>query len=742
MFVTRCARPIWAPAISLLSACTELPPPEVHPDLLKQADFAVDTSPLDVVGGTMRLGEDAQITVSMAPPNGVVDLYLSRFGEGPSDCLTFAPLCLDLIAPELYATKTANMAGSTVFTIDADDFTDTQELAWQAASTQAMGQTTVVDNVEIRHVVIPIADAAVAMTPVTLISGVGPLLTHGNTHTGGAVWIDYNNDLWTDLFVVNGSGNQNALYRNDGDGTFTKILNALDKPDLLMEPACAKYADVDGDHDLDIFVPVDNADQMISWQPQDHLGGPNLLFLNDHGTFTESAATSGLLDPRGWRNSDAAFADYDLDGCIDVYVGNWAMSAIPANDNFSRMMRGNCDGTFDEVTATTGTDGSGRDTLVTFWWDANMDGLPDLYSGNVAHGVMLPDYDPTANFYYNLDGVSFEDQVPVLQPYLGLDAWAAMGADVADIDHDGDWDLYITDSFQIGTPPHGNPLYLGNPDGTMTANVCGEHSACGGYNSWPANFADFNRDTWSDLWIGSSNDDELTLLYLNKGDGTFEHHEQVDFGGLVSRGGSVSDYDGDGDVDVFLWANDGASQLYQNNPVDENHWVEVKLYGTESTWDAIGATVFVTSGGVRQMRRVSGGDSAHSQMDAILHFGLADVATIDLLEVEWPTGTRQAFANVPVDDLLRIDETDGLLTEELRRGGAEYNPQRQTLMVHTRSTWGGRTVVHVEGFGQLRYDAETRSHAHKFRGVTTMPATVRVSTERGATVDVPVVEIP
>jgi hypothetical protein len=479
---------------------------------------------------------------------------------------------------------------------------------------------------------------------------------------------------------------------------------------------------------------------MVSFEPQDHDGGPNLLFVNDHGTFVESAAASGLLDPRGWRNSDAAFADYDLDGCIDVFLGNWAASAQPVGDNFSRMMHGNCDGTFTDVTAVTGTDGSGRDTLVGFWFDANLDQLPDLYVGNIAHTLDLPNFDPTANFYWNLDGVTFEDQVPVLQPWLGLDAWAAMGADVGDIDHDGDWDLYITDSFQIGTPPHGNPLYLGSPDGTMTPNVCSAHDACGGYNSWPMNFADFNRDTWPDMWIGSSNEDELTLMYLNKGDATFEHHEQADFGGFVSRGGSISDYDGDGDVDVFLWAHDGASQLYRNDPTDDHHWVEVKLYGTKSTWDAIGATVYVTTGDLRQMRRVSGGDSAHSQMDSILHFGLDDVSNIDLLEVDWPSGQHQAFTNVGVDDLVRIDEKQGLLVEELEDAEAVWDPALGTLKVRTQSTWGGRTVVHAERMGTLHYDAASRTHVAKIRGVWKMPATVSLSTERGATLEVPVVE--
>jgi hypothetical protein len=407
------------------------------------------------------------------------------------------------------------------------------------------------------------------------------------------------------------------------------------------------------------------------------------------------------------------------------------MAALPAGDNFSRLLHGNCNGTFDDVTAAMGTDGSGRDTLVTFWWDANADNYPDLYVGNVTHQLDMPDYDPTANFYYNHGGVAFEDQVPSLQPWLGLDAWAAMGADVGDIDLDGDWDMYISDSFQIGTAPNGNPLYLGNPDGTLTDNVCSELDACGGYNAWPLNFADFNRDTWPDLWVGASNADGLSLVYINKGNGTFEHHQQEAFGGVIGRGGSIADYDGDGDIDVFLWAHEGYSELYRNDPVDTNHWIEVKLYGTDSTWDAIGATVFVTVDGVRQMRRVSGGDSAHSQMESILHFGLGDADVVDLLEVQWPSGKVQSFVNVQVDDLVRIDETKGSLHEILRGTFAVYDAASQTLRVQSSSTWGGRTKLSVTGFGTLDYDAATVVHSGVFTGVTANPLVVEVASERG-----------
>jgi hypothetical protein len=716
--------------VAIVAACTE-PVPYVEGAPLAQLAEAVDPSPLLVEGGTVRLGDDGVMVISKAPPFATIELYTSKEGEGPQDCVTLAPRCIDLVNGSLYATATASNKGVATFVLDSADFLETGEVAWQPIATN--GMSVIVGHPAVRHVVIPAADADLALVKVSNEVGIGPLWTEGNTHTGGAIWIDYNDDLWSDLFVVNGSGQQNSMYRNNGDGTFTFVAGVMDKPDILLEPSGARYADVDDDKDLDVFIAVDNAKRMQSTEPQDYDGGPNLLFLNQgDGTFVESAAASGLLDPRGWRNSDAAFADYDLDGCIDVFVGNWAMSVIPAGDNFSRLMQGNCDGTFDDVTASAGTDGSGRDTLVAFWWDANKDQLPDLYAGNASHQLLMPDFDPTANFYYNLGGGVFEDQVPVLQPWLALDAWAPMGADVGDVDLDGDWDMYVTDSFQIGTAPNGNPLYLGNDDGTLSTNVCSERDACGGYSAWPVNFADFNRDMWPDLWIGGLNFDDISLVYINKGDGFFEHHEQQNFGGVVSRGGSVADYDGDGDVDVFMWAHEGISDLYRNDPVDTNHWVEVRLYGSASSWDAIGATVYVTAGGIQQMRRVSGGESAHSQMESILHFGLGEFDMVDLLQIEWPSGKRHHFNNIPADDLVRIHEGRGLLQERLNGPMADYDEATDTLFVDCGSTFGGRTTITADGFGTLTYDAEARRHAATFTGVSTNPGTVRFASARGA----------
>jgi hypothetical protein len=719
---------------AIVAACADGSAPGTHGTA---ALHAADLPPITLSGGDVRLGVDSTISVSGAPPGATIDLYVSVAGEGPQDCTSFAPRCLDLVAPEICATGSADATGRLTFPVEADDFPETGEVAWQAIAVDPVTLQEIHSAVAIRHVMVPIADADLALVPVAQQVGIGRLGTTGNTHTGGVVWFDYNNDLWTDLYVVNGGGFENLLYRNDGDGTFTRVRGVLRKPDKALEPATAKVADVDGDEDLDVLVVVDHPGVMVPWEPNVYEGGPNLLYINQaDGTFVEAAAASGLVDPRGWRNSNGAFADYDLDGCIDVVLGNWAMATLPAGDNFARLMRGQCDGTFDDVTATTGVDASGRDTLVTFWWDANGDRFPDLYMGNVSHQLVLPDFDPTANFYYNEGGVGFEDQVPALQPWLGLDAWAAMSADVGDVDLDGDWDLYVTDVFDSGLVPRGNVLYLGNSDGTLSVNVCSEHDVCGGYNAWPSTFADLNRDTWPDLWVGAAVGGEPSLVLINKGDGTFEHHEQEAFDSQWSRrGGSTADYDGDGDVDIFVWTLDGLSELFRNDPVDTHHWVEVKLYGTTSTWDAIGATVYVTAGGVRQMRRVSGGDSAHSQMDSILHFGLGDADTIDLLEVEWPTGATQSFANVAVDDLIRIDETDGLLSEELV-ATARYDAANDSLIVSTTSTWGGRSEVEAPGFGALPYSVSKRRFGAKFTGITAPPATVDVHSRRGASTTV------
>lgn len=691
-------------------------------------------------GGRILLGDNGVVTVSEAPAKAEVELRRSWVGQGIDDCSTYEGTCLTIAESELYATGTTNEAGQVAFPIDGSEYTEPGVVAWQAVvKDPATGRWGTTDTM-VRHIAVPQEASEVKLRLVNQLAGLTNTFTNGNTHTGGMAWVDVNNDYWPDLFIVSSANTPNYLYLNRGDGTFLNASEKVVKPDMAMECAGARYADIDNDGDYDLMVPVDNATQMISSAPQSYHGGPNYLFRNDGNLeFVDVAEEAGVLDPLFRRNSDASFADFNRDGCIDLYLVNWAMATLPAGDNYDRILEGDCSGGFTDVTSKAGPDGLGRDGLVAFWFDADLDLWPELYVANNSDIDAPPDYDPDDVFYKNEGGVFTDvtDQYPV-----GQDARAAMGIDVGDIDHDGDWDMYVTDVWILGPRPKGNALYLGNPDGSLSENVCQDRGVCFGYNSWPTNFADFDNDGHVDLWVGSSRGDAYDYLYLNDGEGYFTAYAQDVFQGNIVRAGSVADYDGDGDMDIFMWRQRAPSLLFRNDLENGNHHIAFKLFGSVSTADAIGATAFLTVDGVTDMRRVTGGDSAHSQRDAIMTFGLGTHDTIDELEIRWPSGIVQTFTDLPIDQLHFIHEEDGLIEEELVTADAFYEQSTNDFYVSVNTNFGGRSKLHIVetnadlpwNLEAFRYDWGTRS--------ASPPAEVTIVSERGGSWTVPVTVLP
>ena len=346
------------------------------------------------------------------------------------------------------------------------------------------------------------------------------------------------------------------------------------KPDLGLEDAGVTFVDLDNDGDEDLLVFVDNPTIVDVGGDNPQMGGPNLLYLNDGtGTFQEAAAQSGLLDPDGRRSICGALGDYDRDGLLDLYVGEWAIEQTGAQNNCDRILR-NTGAGFEDVTDELGLTGYGLDALTCGWLDADLDGWPDLYVGNVVN-VDSPNQLNVDALYMNQGDGSFVDAwLP--EPNLGDDAQAAMGWDIGDIDADGDWDLYVTDMFQPIPHPQGNPLFLGDGAGGFSDNVA-DLAGVQAAPSWPCNFADFDRDGWIDLWVGTLGVQYNDFLYRNERDGTFSSLSVPAFAGNATRGGSIADYDGDGDVDLFLQNYEMNSRLLRNDSTDTHSWIEFKL---------------------------------------------------------------------------------------------------------------------------------------------------------------------
>ncbi len=517
----------------------------------------------------------------------------------------------------------------------------------------------------------------IALVEVAGEAGLGGETYAGKTlHTLGVAWVDIDRDGWPDVFAVNGHDRPAHLYRNLGDGTFElrdDLLPALEE----HEQAGVVFADYDNDGDDDLYIQVTH-EKLELFNPNPTDGPPNLLLQNrfvEEGEprFVEVADAAGVDDRPdeplgndydGRRGMTGGWLDYDRDGCVDLFVGNMTMQSPGHPANRSSLYRNLCDGTFADVTvearvnraAGDGDPNLNRPALAWLGADLNGDLWPDMYVVNV--------HDPTPwhhDFYFRntwQGNFAEETELDGVMPGIGDDSGAGMGIDAADVDLDGDWDLYITDIYntEYDADPKGNVLYLNRGDGRFDDNVAVEAGVAGSF-SWGTNFFDVDRDGYEDLFVAVQGGGDH--LFHNQGDGTF-----VDIAAAAgirnrgsSRGSAIADYDRDGDVDLLFVNNGGSLKLFRNESVNDRAWLSVRLEATQSNGSAIGALVRVTTDdGVVRMRQIEGGSSAHSQDELVLHFGLADAAAVERVEVLWPSGIVDEPADVDLRTLLEVEE--------------------------------------------------------------------------------------
>lgn len=547
----------------------------------------------------------------------------------------------------------------------------------------------------------PLVEAQqIRFTDVSSAAGVnGDNYLSVSNHSLGANWIDFNLDGWPDLFAVGGGPNRVPhLFENQGDGTFLRVDNLL--PSLPnVEMSGSRFADYDRDGDPDLFIYTDNKDWCLFCLDTPEDGPPNLLLKNlwiENGgavvpgspLFQEAAAAAGLDDLAspslglldGHRTKTAAWLDYDRDGCIDLFVGHLAMNHFGEPSNRDRLYRNQCDGTFEEVTAAAGMDPGAeryRPTLACGGFHLNDDLWPDLYAASIASREDLPDHEDLVflNQGPGQDGVVTFSESTASWPGVGDDTQAAMGLDVADIDLDGDWDVYISDVIDsyLDAEPLGNALYLNNGSGFDDNSA--PAAGLTGLSSWGVNFFDMDHDGWEDLYVASLFVDDPVLLY---------HHQGLDMGGNATftnvgatagfitygvRGSAVADYDRDGDLDIAVVNQNGPLQLLRNDTVSSGHWLMIELEATLSNLDAIGTIVEITTGSTVRRRQVKGGSSAHSQDGMAVHFGLGSATAVDLIRVRWPSGLETELTNPAVDRYITVREPwvfgDGFETGDL-----------------------------------------------------------------------------
>lgn len=478
----------------------------------------------------------------------------------------------------------------------------------------------------------------------------------------GPLFFDYNNDGWMDIYFVNGSWDRaindnrgrrlrgklfNALYRNNGDGTFTDVTDQAGVGDDSPGYS-ASAADYDGDGDLDLYV-------------QNY--GPNILYRNSgDGTFTDVSSESGLDDPR-WSLS-APWFDYDKDGDLDVFVANYleyddgkfrayyAAKGYPGPLSYSAQLdalyRNNGDGTFTDVSREAGITGTNGRAMSSTVADLNNDGWLDIYVAN----------DGTENFYYeNLKNGTFEEKGMFLGLAFGEHGQgvSSMGPFVGDINRDRLLDVYIPDMGYSSLLVNQGDFY---EDQTTRAKLA---ITCGQYTGWGGLLLDYDNDGDLDLFVanGAAHHEftEEDVLMRNLGDGIFEDvsKESGDYflTEYVGRGSSLADFDNDGDLDILVLNLNGPAKLLRNDGGNRNNWIKVIPVLEEGGLPVYGARVIVTTGGLAMVEDLNPVRGYLSGIDPRLHFGLETEKKADI-RVRWPDGSVQEIMSVDSNQIITI----------------------------------------------------------------------------------------
>ena len=423
----------------------------------------------------------------------------------------------------------------------------------------------------------------------------------------GIAFGDYDNDGDLDLYVS--SDPNDVLYRNNGDGSFEDVTIAAGIA-VRGDGVGAVFGDYDNDGDLDIYVAVND--------------GRDVFFENDgNGAFLDVSRAVRIDNPN--RARSATFVDYNNDGFLDIYVANEDAANILYRNNKGEM--------FEDVAQimNVGHQGPGRCSV---WGDYDNDGDLDLYVTNKG----------AANVLYRNDKEGFEE----VTKHAGVEGLGnSTGVAFADYDNDSDLDIYV-DGDEVF-------LYRNNGDGTFTNVAKAAGLIHSGAESTPA-FGDCDNDGDLDLylavWKGKA------VMYNNNGDGTFEDVTEAAGMGAVGNGWSAvfSDYDGDGDLDIYASYTTGSNILYQNTSTN-NNWLHVKTIGSSSNRNGVGARIKLLAGGVWQMREVSGGSGYGSQGSFAVEFGLGKNVVADVLEVTWPSGAVTRLTNVSANRTVLVEES-------------------------------------------------------------------------------------
>jgi len=495
----------------------------------------------------------------------------------------------------------------------------------------------------------------------------------------GCAFFDADGDGWPDILLLNGKDweprgrkSLSALYRNNRDGTFTNI-TAGSGLDIEMYAMGVAIGDFDNDGRDDVYITA--------------LDGDHLFHNEGGGKFRDVTAASGIRNAN--FGTSAAWLDYDRDGKLDLFVANY-VQWTPAGDLWCSLdgaTKSYCTpesykgtscklyhnlggGKFEDVSQKAGIADPTSKSLGVTVFDYNGDGWPDIFVAN--------DTQPNKLYRNNKNG-TFTEEGMAAGVAFGEDGVArgAMGTDAGDYDRSGRPHLLVGNfSNQMLGLYHneGTGLFVDEAPSSTVGRASLLTLAFGVF------FFDYDLDGLPDIFAANGHIEEEIgrvqpkvhykeppLLFHNLGKRRFENVTPAMGPALsramVARGAAYADFDHDGDLDVLISTNHGPAYLLRNDGGNRNKWLCVRLVGTKSNRDGIGAVVRIESASGKQWNAVHSGGSYCSQSDLALTFGLGKDPVVTALEIEWPSGTKQQLGNIPANQFLTIEEGKGIVAK-------------------------------------------------------------------------------
>ncbi|MEJ2502699.1 MAG: CRTAC1 family protein [Gemmatimonadota bacterium] len=487
----------------------------------------------------------------------------------------------------------------------------------------------------------------------------------------GAAFLDYDGDGRLDLYLVNASyvdgisegspvraDEGSRLYRNLGGSGFEDVTATAGVANAGAYGMGVAAADYDNDGDPDLYV--------CNY-------GPNVLYRNEgDGTFTEVGTPAGVAGGAADNTVGAVWLDYDNDGHLDLYAGNYldydpeyryyyAPDGFPPPMAYTgqadRLFRNRGDGTFEDVTESAGVFRPDGRMMGVGAADYDGDGRVDLYVSNDAMEDFLfhNEGDGTFSEVGFRAGVAFS---------IGGEETSSMAVSFGDYDADGRLDLFVSDI-------HYSALFRNDGGGYFTdvTAAAGVAEPSGQYDGWGAGFIDYDNDGDLDIFKANGSMNHLygheDQLFENDGSG---HYTDVslDLGRYferesVGRGAAFGDYDSDGDLDIVVVNLHDRPVLLRNESPAGHAWIQLALRGNRSNRDGVGARVTVTADGRTQVAEKTSASGYLSTNDPRMHFGLGTTEVVDRIEIRWPSGARQTLESVPARQLLEVTEPGGTM---------------------------------------------------------------------------------